>query len=236
MRLIWIAWLALLAGCATTQGSAETVKLRYSGDGLDYSVARPIDYRPDGTTADLTLVELDAAFAEDLLYIDGHTDIAPRAFRNAMGEIAAVNATYGHGALLARATIRLNDKGPTQWEWGVEQPYLQDWSGKENFTPTFNSIWNGVECELGIEQTKGGLTCVAKTTSSQLALPVAEFTTCTATGTEVKIQIPELSVVERVATEFLQPGETAMFQLSRAPYEDGERIRLLFVRVVTLDE
>jgi hypothetical protein len=45
------------------------------------------------------------------------------------------------------------------------------------------------------------------------------------------VRVPEVRAVERVGTETLRPGETAMFQLSRASHEDTTRIRLLFVRL-----
>ena len=238
MRFAWIAGLTLLAGCASTQGDDST-KLRYSGDGLDYSVARPIDDRPDGATADLTLVELDAEFAEELLFIDGPADIAPRAFTTAMGEIAAVNAAYGHGVLLTRTTIRLNNDGTTAWEWGVEYTYLQDWVTEKAHTPLFDTIWSGVRCELGVNAVDDRTTeIVAKTTSSQLLEPVPDFRTRLGkeSSEEIQIQLPSLSVMERTATETVSSGGTAMFQLSRKRYDSGERVRLLFVCLVPADE
>lgn len=223
-----IVALAFLAGCGSVPiGEGEAIT--YSGDGLEYSVVRPNAERPNGLSADLTLVDLDAELADELLYIDGPTDIAPRSFRNAMGEIAAVNASYGHGKLLSRTTIPVSAAQTLQWEWSVEYPYLQDWAG---FSPVFGTVADGVTCEFEVNAVSKGYSLMSRSISSQLAFPIADFTTTLELSTPLKIQIPELSVIERVGTENVALGETAMFQLSRATHGDGERIRLMFVRLV----
>ena len=229
--------LCCLIGCAAVpESERQHEEMRYAGEGLDYGVSRPLDERPDGMNLDLTLLDLDAEVAEGMLYIEGHTDISPRAFNNAMGEVAAVNAAYGHGDLLARETIAIEPNKTVRWQWGVDVPYLQDWDGEADWSPVFGSLKNGVSCEFEVQSMKGAHSVIARTAASHLAQPIDSLTTSLGEGLRVQVQLPELSMMERAATESVNPGETAMFQLSRANHHGRERIRLLFVRVVTLDE
>ncbi|MCA8919073.1 MAG: hypothetical protein KDB32_08335 [Planctomycetes bacterium] len=229
MRGLCVIVLALLAGCAATdtRENGDEQPALWKGEGLVYETTRgsPLIPEPGTYAADLTLVELDADVAAELLGIEEATDIAPRSFRNAMGEIAAVNACYGHGRLITRPNVTLKPGEATSWKWSVTHEYLQDWDGDMS-TPIFGALEEGVSAQITVQVVDEAFAIKLETTSSQLASPMADFTAGN-TGQAVKIQIPELSVIQRVATETVRVGETAMFQLSRA----GSRVRLLFVRL-----
>jgi hypothetical protein len=235
MRGVCLIGLVLLAGCASSRTAEQDqpAQVSWDGEGLVYATARPEPVEVENVRrADLTLVELDAAFAEKLLGIEGPSDIAPRSFHEPMGEIAAVNACYGHGRLLARPTIDLQDE-PAPWRWAVEHIYLQDWmQAGEGFSPVFATLLSGVDGTISVSDSKGLVNVVVDLTSSHLAEPIQRFTTGLDEHTTVSIQIPLVNQVHRVGTETVNPGETVMFQLSRAPHEDGSRIRLLFVRLI----
>ncbi|MCZ7605994.1 MAG: hypothetical protein M5U25_07910 [Planctomycetota bacterium] len=223
----WILLLALLAGCATQRPEPATPPI-WTGEGIEYELTRQ---EPAAVlTADLTLVELDEACAKSLLGIEDHTDIAPRSFKQPMGEIAAVNAMEGHGELLARPSLALAG-GDVSYEFSREHLYLREWSGDtRNSSPLFETITEGVVCTLKVAEVNGGRNVTLESVSAQMNRPITRFIE-TPPIQGHPVNVPEISAAERVATETLRPGETAMFQLSRASYEDTTRIRLLFVRL-----
>lgn len=223
----WILLLALLAGCATQRLEPEAPPI-WTGEGVEYELTRP---EPSaGLTADLTLVELDEACARTLLGIEDATDIAPRSFKQPMGEIAAVNAFEGHGELLDRPCLELAG-GEVSYEFSREHLYLREWSGEtRNSSPLFETVTEGVVCTLKVAEVAGGRNVTLESVSAQMNRPVVMFIeTPPLQGHPVRV--PEVSAAERVGTETLRPGETAMFQLSRASNYDSTRIRLLFVRL-----
>ncbi|MCA8937234.1 MAG: hypothetical protein KDB68_13630 [Planctomycetes bacterium] len=231
MRGLCVIVLALLAGCAATgkgaKPEAETVGI-WKGKGLEYETTRgsPLIPEPGSYAADLTLVELDADVAAELLGIEEATDIAPRSFRNAMGEIAAVNALDGHGELLDRPSVELVG-GEVSYVFSREHLYLQEWSGEtRNSSPLFETVGEGVVCRLRVSEVDGGRCITLESVSSQMSWPIEEFIeTPPLQGHAVRV--PEVRATERVGTETVRVGETAMFQLGRA----GSRLRLLFVRL-----
>jgi hypothetical protein len=236
MRGLILSMLVLVAGCATKKHAEDQPATAYwDGQGIVYETARPAASVVQGNvTAELTLVELDEAVARELLGIAYPADIAPKSFRQPMGEIAAVNACYGYGRLLARPSIELKPDVDTNWQWNLEHVYLHDWK-HESKIPVFEVLNEGVDATLKLTPSGSGDSISLKSVSAQLALPIQEFTNGTEVANTVTIQLPDMKVVERVGTETLNPGETAMFQLGRAPFEDRYRIRLLFVRLVAAE-
>jgi hypothetical protein len=238
MRGLCLLMLVLVAGCATRKHAEDQPAVTYLGDeGLVYETTRPASPAVQGHVgADLTLVELSESLAKELFGITGPNDIAPRSFRKPMGEIAAVNACYGHGRVLARESVALKPGEESAWQWSVEQAYLKDWKLEgQSISPLFTTVTNGVEAKLTVTPMNGGNSIKLQSISSQVAAPMQDFTTNFGNAGAVKIQIPYLAIVERVGTETLRPGETAMFQLSRAACEDHFRIRLLFVRLIAAE-
>ncbi|MCB9893805.1 MAG: hypothetical protein H6839_05130 [Planctomycetes bacterium] len=243
--LFCTAVVLLSVGCAATQGTAASAEPDgtldegyplWDGQGMVCKITRPdrLEPGPDlGLVVDLTLLEIDAVAAKELLGIEGPTDIAPRRFSAPMGEIAGVNCAYGHGRVVDRPSMRLKDGVETLYEWQQRSLYLQDWELEEGgrASPVFGELTEGVNGKfLGKLAGDGGMQIQADFSSAQLVRPMKHFSTKLQAGKEVRIQIPELAVVHRVATETIQPGETAMFQLSRVENDDGSLLRLLFVR------
>ena len=238
MRGMCLLMLLLVAGCATKKHAEDQPATAvWDGEGIVFETTRPENSAVDGAiAADLTLVELDEAVAKDLLGIANPGDISPRSFRQPMGEIAGVNACYGYGRVLARANVALKPNEAATWQWKTEHVYLQDWKlDGQSTSPVFSSVSDGVEAKLTFTPIDIGDSIKLESVSSQVAVPMQDFTTSLRTGTAVKIQMPNVAVVERVGMETLQPDETAMFQLSRAAHHDGARIRLLFVRLVATE-
>jgi hypothetical protein len=238
MRGMCLILLVFVAGCASHRPTEDQPASVYLGsEGLVYETTRPAGPAVDGrVTADLTLVDLDEALARGLLGVASSSDISPQSFREPIGEVAAVNACYGHGRVLARSSIAVKPNEEARWQWSMEHVYLQDWKlDGESKSPLFSTVTDGVDAKLTFMPVNVGDSIKLESVSSQVAWPMQDFTTSVGTGARVKIQIPNLAVVERVGTETLQPGETAMFQLSRAAHEDGARIRLLFVRLVVAE-
>lgn len=232
-NLIVAAWLAMLAGCASTPNEPEPARpIVWKGEGLDYSIARPGgDLRlPDGVLrADLTLVDLDAEVAEGLLGIEGPDDIEARSLKQHMGEIAAVNACAGHGELLVRGTMELKVGETTPYEFKRVLPYLRDWrQGQESASPEFAECIHGVEARITVRDP--GHAIQVDSRCMMLAQPVRTFT-ASSPGQPTAVQTPEVSTMQRVAAETIKPGETAMFQLGRGSHQGKPRIRLLFVRI-----
>lgn len=232
-NLIVAACLAMLAGCASTPNGPEPARpIVWKGDGLDYSIARPApDARlPDGVLrADLTLVDLDAEVAEELLGIEGPDDIEARSFKLAMGEIAAVNACAGHGELLDRGSKELKVGKATPYELKRVLWYLRDWrQGQETLSPEFAECRHGVETHITIRDPAHAIQVDSR--CMMLAQPVRTFT-ASSPGQPTAVQTPDVSTMQRVAAETIKPGETAMFQLGRGAYKGKPRIRLLFVRI-----
>ncbi|MCA8915922.1 MAG: hypothetical protein KDB90_10965 [Planctomycetes bacterium] len=242
--------LLAFAGCATTGNTAATggedARLDdgyplWDGNGLKYVTTRPSNFKPGagaGEVADITLLDLDSDTAEQLMGILGPTDIAPRSFSSAMGEIAAVNASWGHGTLLDRPRVDVEFGSETPYVWKRELIYLQDWHASRDgdLSPLFDELTEGVDGKLTFSKAGDGVSIKADFASSQVVQPVADVAVELVPGKGVKIQVPELVVVQRVATETILPGETAVFQLSRSAHDDGTRIRLLFVRLRSSDD
>jgi hypothetical protein len=223
-----LAAVGLLACACATQRPEPATPPIWTGEGIEYELTRP---EPSaGLTADLTLVELDEACAKTLLGIEDATDIAPRSFKQPMGEIAAVNALEGHGELLDRPSLELI-VGEVSYVFSREHLYLREWSGEtRNSSPLFETVGEGVACTLKVVEVAGGRSITLESVSAQMNWPMVVFIeTPPLQGHPVRV--PEVRAVERVGTETLRPGETAMFQLSRASHEDTTRIRLLFVRL-----
>jgi hypothetical protein len=239
MRGTCLLLLVLLSACAmrSKQAADLPAEVSYGGEGLVYETPRPASASAPGTVrADLTLLELDAALAQELLGIEAATDIAPRSFTKPMGEIAAVNACFGGGRVIVRPSIEVKPNTEASWQWSVEHVYVQDWKLEgDAASPVFGTITEGVELKLTFMPVNIGDSIKLESVSTQIAAPIQTFTTTLGPANSVKIQMPHVLIAERVGTETLRPGETAMFQLSRAGYEDGTRIRLLFVRLVAAE-
>jgi len=223
---------ALLAGCAARNTHIDDLEVQplYDGEGLRYEVTRPGDAPHGAITVDLTLVELDLSLAETLLGIGEPSDIAPRSYRKAVGEIAAVHACNGHGRLLTRPTLSVKEGEETPYQFLREFVYLSRWEASDGGkSPLFDTCIEGVDGKLVLRKVEGGMAIQLDSASAHMAWPLVEFKTNP--GPPDPVTIAELVYAQRVATETVGPGETAMFQLSRAPFGDGTRIRLLFVRL-----
>jgi hypothetical protein len=232
MRGMCLIVLVLAAGCATSQQGEDTAELYWDGAGLEYDVTRPPAPLQGSVQADVTLLEMDVPAADKLFGMGGSDDISPKSFREPMGEIAAVNACYGHGRVIGRTTVWITLGGEVRLEYIWDNIYLRDWEGRpEAPTPLFDVYSEGVEGKLKLFEVKGGVNIVVDAVSSHGGWPILDIETSTGVANRVKIQLPELSITQRVGTETVALNETAMFQLSRARYGEGNRIRLLFVRL-----
>lgn len=236
MRGLCILLLAVTAGCATTntQPSGNDQPRVWDGEGLDYATTRPAPdkLQAGAVVVDLTLVDLDEDVAAELLGTEQESDIAPRVFKSAMGEIAAVNACYGFGRLLSRPSVVVKPGEDIPFEWTRTFVYLMDWRvGNETISPLFSNLEEGVVGKLHVEARNGAWSVSSELTTGVVLRPFKLFQTALADGAPVAIEAPELAVMTRVAVETIRPGETAMFQLGRVSDDEGGRVRLLFVRI-----
>jgi hypothetical protein len=235
----------LLAGCGVSRESRLAQAEERVAKSADLAPVTETGGLETGTLAiDYVLIDLDADAAQRLLGIDSPSDISPRTFKQPMGELIAVEVFEGEIG-------RVLDAG--RWSAPPDQrvdinvvrriPYLRDYRCRGAGTksdpyhgdgvPVLDALDVGVTGALRAAKADVRYSLNLETDSAQLLEPMPRFTTSLGLGNLVFIHIPELIKVHRVAAETVQPGETAMFQLSRAGNRESARVRLLFVRVAT---
>ncbi|MCA8911153.1 MAG: hypothetical protein KDB82_05590 [Planctomycetes bacterium] len=243
MRGLCIALCALLAGCAAQQpkpdaddGPAISAN-RF--DQLDYAtlrgddVADPAPDSPNPTLRlDLTLLEVDRALALEVLGLPDTHKFDPVSSREPVGEILAVRLLEeDRGEILSRPSYWLGNE-PIQLNLQRSRYYLRDWELEgDTATPVIDKWREGVIGSVTVAQAGDSYSVSVETTSAQSVHPMPIFYAGTGPGSTVKIQIPELVSVKRVAVESIRRGETAAYFLSQAAYDETTRVRMLFVRL-----
>jgi hypothetical protein len=218
----------LLAGCAASPEHEAYPEALFSG-ALDFERALPVQAASAGwVNADVTLVDLDEKAARQLLGIEEANDIAPRAFAKPVAEQAAAIALwYGAGEVHSHQamSLQLGNSAPLELKRELVSVTSRE-SGGHALQSRTVGIWGDVRISAA---SLGGWTIQADLHSVQ---PGGGQTFTTSFGKDVvKVPIAEVVQVHRVAVETVGPGETAVFQLSRAMHGDTARIRLLFVRI-----
>jgi hypothetical protein len=230
----------LLAGCGVSRESRLAQAEERVAKSADLAPVTETGGLEPGTLAiDYVLIDLDADAAQRLLGIDSPSDISPRTFKQPMGELIAFEVFEGEiGRVLDAGRWPARGDDPVQISSVRRVAYLGDWhseGARGGNTPVLDAVDEGISGELQATEVGTGYSLNLETDSAQLLEPMARFTTSLGLGNLVFIHIPELMKVHRVAAETVQPGETAMFQLSRAGNRESARVRLLFVRVATPD-
>jgi len=225
--------LLLVCACQSSQPVSHDKRAsqQYSGP-MDYSVARPRDVAGlENATlvADFTLIDLDDVVADEKLQRKSNTDIRPRVYGDAVGEWwAAYALAEGVGEVAGRFSLAPQIGKATEFHAMREHFYLEYWVDQ---TPQVRVLEHGAAGKLTVnQQADGTFNVQVDTESQQLAWPVRTFLV----GGGVKWQsanVPEIFRQQRLAAQAVKPGETAVFQLGSAPFENSHRTRLLCLRL-----
>lgn len=238
------AALASTFGCSTPRSASikaiDAAAFCEKNAGLDYAACRPRDTEAElkaALIADITLLEVEEPTARRMLDLRGANDIAPRAFKEPLGEtLSAFVDMNGCGEVLLRPSIAITPATPTPIEYNRDFAWLADYKitgegDKAGWMPIVKSVWVGVRATLEANsQADGSWQLTLNSESAQVVRPVPTFLSGTGPTSLLKIQVPELVSPKRTASQDVKPGETAAFVLGGVQGENPT-VRLLFVRL-----